>query len=804
MATVGNLWINVKANTAGLSKGLGKSKGMLGKFGKFVASPAGLAVVAFAGLTAGIMATTKALSASLKEFMAFDKAMSEVKSVLLDLSGNQFDGLTKKAKLLGATTANTATEIAGAMANLARAGFKEGDGFTQIQDAIKSVSDLANATGMEMAEAADIIAIGVKAFGLEASEATRVADVLALTASKTNTTVTELGDGMKYVAPVAKQLGFSIEETSAMLGKLSDAGIKGSEGGTALRKIFLMLGKDIEKNGTQAFYDFMESQKGVTANFEKFGARAVTGAGVLQDMAGQTAKLTEELNEASGAIDKMATRQLDNLAGDVTLFQSAVSGLKIAIGEELEPTFRAIVEVATQFIVGLQGAFQGVMKGVEGSAISTDALTKIFKTLGLIIFQIIGHAIMMYNKIAFGFNALKMVGAGVLTAISGIVQAIVEAVAWGLNAVGLMSDDTYNSTVGFMRDLTVELAKTTADLAVDTGKNFIQSMGGGMSDANKMFEDFENAMDNGLPVEEVKSKGEEIGNAVVDGVAVVLKNELPEATKALLQSTDTLSDALQKQIAEFGKSKGEVLALALAEKGLSNAKIENVLAMEKQIEAMKEKKKEDDRLISDAKKVIESLRTPQEVYDAEVSNLQKMVDAKLLTLEQFEKAVSKLKMGTEDDIEINIVTKGIVEGLQTALGTVKVAGSVSKAEVIAEQTKQTITKTGQVTEKMLTVQENMKTLTEAVEDNTGNMSDELSGIDTTLGGTLNVQVDNLQGEVNKAINNSHVYVDNLVQSETLLRNIDGWGRQNYSEAALQTTLLKEISIEVASEGGELV
>ena len=703
--TVGSLWINVKANTMGLSKGLGKARGMLGKFGKFAVSPAGLAVVAFAGVTAGVVAMTKALSASISEFMEFDKAMSEVKSVLLDLSGNQFDGLTKKAKELGATTANTATEIAGAMANLARAGFKEGDGFTQIQDAIKSVSDLANATGMDMAEASDIIAVGVKAFGLEASEATRVADVLALTASKTNTTVAELGEGMKFVAPVAKQLGFSIEETSAMLGKLADAGIKSTMGGTSLRKMMLSMGEDIEKHGTKAFTDFMSVQQGVTTNFDKFGARAVTGAGVLQQMSGQTAQLTEELYEATGAVDEMASRQLDNLAGDVTLFESAVSGLKMAIGEELNPVFREVVQVATKFINGLQGLFQHLFKDIGKTKNLTEIITSAFKTFGGIIVMVGTWAYKQFEQLSFVFNLLQTVAGAVLTAVVGAIQGIVEAVAWALNAVGMMSDDTYDSVVSFGRDLTTELAKMTKDNASEMVDNFSNGFLGGAEKAGlKAFDAFEKAMDNGLPVEEVESKGEEVGRAIADGMSTALENELPEATLKLLESVDKLEESLQKQIDTFGKSKGEVLALALAEKGLSSAKIQNVLAMEEQLDAMKKKKKADEQLVSDAQKVIDSLKTPEQIYNEEVANLQKMVDAKLLTLQQFEMAVAKLKSGTEDDIEVNIVTKGIVEGLETALGSVKVAGQVSKTEQLAE--------------KSASIQENIQTLTESISAST--------------------------------------------------------------------------------------
>ena len=709
MATIGSLWINVKSNTTGLSKGLGKAKGMLGKFGKFAASPAGIAVAAFAALTAGIVVMTKVLGGAVREFMAFEAGMAEVKSILLDVSDSDFARLEDSAKQLGATTAFTAEAASGGMANLARAGFDT----NEILAATPAVLNLASATGMELAEAANIAAVAVRGFGLEATETAHVADVLALAASKTNTTVQEMGDAMSYVAPVANQLGFSIEETSAMLGKLADAGIKGSKGGTALRTMMLKLGSTIEKEGTQAFYDYLEAQHSVTENMEKFGKIGVTAAGVLSGVVDETEELTTAMIEAKDVVDNMAEARLDTLQGDITLFQSAVSGLKTEIGEKLAPTLREVVQVATTFIGGLQAAFSSVFEGVEGSIISTETLTNVFKTLGFIIFAIIGIADSMYNKIAFGFNTLKMVAAGVLTGVSAIIQAIVEAVSWGLNAVGLMSDDTYDATVGFMRDLTTELASMTAESAVDMGGNFMQGFAGGAQrDAMEMYDTFSDSMD---------GVGKAGGESLTEGMAESIEEGTPKVTAALetlteeqeklIASGTKLTENLQDQITYFGMSAAETLIAKAAKEGLTSATIEGTLALEQQLQALKDKvtaeeeaSKKSEELANAAKKIIESLRTPQEIYDAEAASLQKMMDKKLLTLEQFEKALEKLREDTEEDIEVNIITKGIVEGLSTALGSVKISGQVDKTEQLAQ--------------KSIDVQQEIETVMSAVKENT--------------------------------------------------------------------------------------
>jgi len=726
-STVGSLWINIKANTMGLAKGLGKSRGMLGKFGKFASSPAGIATASFAGLTAGIYAMGRALVASIKQWMDFSKAMSEVRSILLDVSNDQFKRLTEQAKLLGATTANTATEIAGAMTNLARAGFDT----SEIEASVKSVSDLANATGMEMSEASDLIAVGVRAFGFEAREATRVADVLAMTASKTNTSVTELGEGMKYVAPVAKQLGFSIEETSAMLGKLADAGIKGTMGGTALRKIFLMLGQDIEKHGTKAFFDFMSTQQGVIKNFEKFGARAVTSAGVLQDVSSEVAELTEELDKASGTAQRMAEIQLDNLSGDVTLLNSAISGLALAIGEELDDSMRGATQTATGFISALTAGFNALDENVKKTSVTTEMWNGILLGLATIVIAVVG-------VLKFLINAVEAIAIAIAGLISGALSGLGMVIGFLYDGVqaffGLFMDTSGWDEVGnVIWDMQKELANQSFNLFKRADEEAREGM---------------NALTNGI-TSSVKAEyevlfgtGKVIGKAVGDGASKGIeestdknKKKLKEGVDKLLEEVRQLVPSLQEQINTFGMGKAEALAYALAQKEVTSELVDQAVVLENQLEALKEKQKADQKLASDAKNVIESLRTPKEIYDSEVSNLQKMVDAKLLTLEQFEKAVSNLKTDTEDEIEINIVTKGVVEGLQTALGTVKIAGEVDKTEQIAEKT--------------LSVQKNMESLTEAVKQSTKKTADVLSG-------TVETEVNGLQQAVTSGVSSATV------------------------------------------------
>tara|TARA_R100000655_G_scaffold71369_2_gene109746 strand:+ start:1853 stop:4117 length:2265 start_codon:yes stop_codon:yes gene_type:complete len=728
--TVGSLFINVKANTIGLQKGLNKARGMLGSFGKFAKSPVGMALVAFGGLTAGVALLRRALSSVISQFMEFGKAMSEVKSVMLGITNSDFKRLTEQAKLLGATTANTATEIANAQANLARAGFST----SEIEASVKAVSDLANATGMEMAEASDIIAVGVRAFGLEASEAVRVADVLGMAASKTNTTVAELGEGMKFVAPVAKQLGFSIEETSAMLGKLADAGLKSTLGGTALRKIMLELGPAISKGGTQAFFEFMSTQKGVIKNFETFGARAVTAAGVLQDVSKEVKILEEELNNAAGTTDLMAKISLDNLSGDVIKLQSAISGLALAIGDELDVTLREATQSATGFVAALTAGINELSIETNKVALTTQIWNGILLGLNAILLLVVG-------VVKFLFNAIQAISQFIAGVVVGAIGGLILALGFLFDAFKavlsiFMDTSGLDSISDFFFDTKDDLMALSKSLFInmeEDSKEGVHAVTTGLASGVKA--QYEVLFGSG------KSAGEGVGDGIKKGIqdsVEKVKEETEKIDKVLaqnLESADKLVTRLQEQIDTFGMSAAEAIKYKVGLKGVTSENANLAVELEKQLEIMKEKKKADEKIAADAQRVIESLRTPEQIYDDEVSKLQKMVDAKLLTLEQFEKAVKNLKTEAEEPVEVNIVTKGIIEGLQSALGTIKVAGQVSKTEMLAE--------------KSVSIQKNMEKLTDSIKTSSEVTANVLENSVSTLSNENLEQLAKEGNEINK-------------------------------------------------------
>jgi len=183
------------------------------------------------GLTLGLTTPIVGMGTAMIMTAAnFQSGMNKVKAIS-GATGKDFEALEEQAKDLGATTKFSASEAADGMSFLAMAGFET----NEIISAMPGMLDMAAASGLELADAADIASNIMSGFNMEASEAGRVADFLAKTAASANTDVHQLGSAMSYAAPLASELGISAEETAAAIGFMSDAGIQGTRAGTALR-----------------------------------------------------------------------------------------------------------------------------------------------------------------------------------------------------------------------------------------------------------------------------------------------------------------------------------------------------------------------------------------------------------------------------------------------------------------------------------------------------------------------------------------------------------------------------------------
>ena len=183
-----------------------------------------------------------AMAAPIKKAAEFEQAMANVGAVSR-ASEEDLGKLTKQARELGAATNWSASQAASGMKFLAMAGFST----EQTLAAMPGMLNLASAGAIELGDAADIASNILTGFGLEAAEMGRVGDVLTATFTRSNVDLRMLGETMKYVAPIAASTGSSIETMAAMVGKLGDAGIQGSNAGTALRAMLTRLSAPTSK-----------------------------------------------------------------------------------------------------------------------------------------------------------------------------------------------------------------------------------------------------------------------------------------------------------------------------------------------------------------------------------------------------------------------------------------------------------------------------------------------------------------------------------------------------------------------------
>ena len=169
-------------------------------------------------------------------FSEFEFVMAKVNAVS-GATAEEFKALTATAEELGRTTFFTAEQVGQLQLAYSKLGFTA----KEMQDAVKPTLDLATATGTDLARAAQVAGAAVRGFGLDASETERVVDVMAVAFASSAMDIEKWQTSMTKVAPIAKSAGFSIEDTAAMMSKLTDSGIEASIAGTSLRNILLKM-----------------------------------------------------------------------------------------------------------------------------------------------------------------------------------------------------------------------------------------------------------------------------------------------------------------------------------------------------------------------------------------------------------------------------------------------------------------------------------------------------------------------------------------------------------------------------------
>ena len=480
-----------------------------GTIGKVFSVAAKTAAVGFSAATAGVVAFGKsAISAGSQ----FDSSMAQV-AATMGTTVDQIGNLRDFAMEMGAKTAFSATEAADALNYMALAGYDS----NEAMQALPNVLNLAAAGSIDLAYASDMVTDAQSALGLTMDESAQLVDKMAMASSKSNTSVAQLGEAILTVGGTAKNLAGGTTELSTALGILADNGVKGAEGGTALRNVILSLSAPTDtaadaldalgvsvfdaqgnmRSLNDIFGDLNTSLSAMTQGeqtqvlnkiFNKVDLKSVNA--LLANTGERFDELSGYIDNATGAAEKMAATQLDNLNGDVTLFKSALEGAQIVISDALTPYLRDFVQLGTDGIGRVTDAFEegglsgaiGAVKDVIGD-VAKELTTKLTATFRMTLTDVLGFSVnqifgSIKNAIGIVSDAMGNVGVtwgDIWDGIAGAVSFAGDIIAGACTVIGdgiatvmtdVQTDGTILNTVWTTLSDAVEDVKNVFDTAL--------------------------------------------------------------------------------------------------------------------------------------------------------------------------------------------------------------------------------------------------------------------------------------------------------------------------------------------------
>ena len=510
MSDIGKAYVQIIPEAQGISgkieselSGAGEKGGSAfnSGFGKAIG---GVGKVVAGAVVAGTAAVGGFAAASVSAGAEFDAAMAQVGATMLkttdemekeigsvDTSFGTFNGnLREFAQFLGQNTAFSATEAAEALNYMALAGYDT----QQSMEMLPNVLSLAAAGGMDLARASDMITDSQTAFGISSQRTTQMVDEMAKAASTGNTSVEQLGDAFLVVGGLAQELngGFvtladgtkkpvdGVQEMEIALTAMANAGVKGSEAGTHMRNMLLKLSSPTEagavaldKLGVSVFdaegnmrslsdifgdmsgaMENLSQEDKITAISKIFNTRDIASAEALLNAVTQDwDKIGESILGAEGAAADMAEIQLDNLQGDMTLFNSALEGAKIAVSDGLTPTLREFVQFGTEGLSELTSAFQE--GGLDGAmeafgSILADGLAMIIEKLP--------------EFVDAGLKLLEALGQGILDNLPLIIDSALEITMTLLQALLEHLPELVEAGIEVISQLAIGIGEALPDL----------------------------------------------------------------------------------------------------------------------------------------------------------------------------------------------------------------------------------------------------------------------------------------------------------------------------------------------------
>lgn len=394
------------------------------------------------GLTAGITAPVMALGASVvKTQMTFEHSMSKVRA-LSGATGKDFELLENTAKKMGAETIYSASEAADALGYMALAGWDA----QQSADGLPGVLNLAAASGMDLAQASDLVTDYLSAFGLEADQASRMADVLSYAQANSNTTTEMLGEAFKNCAVNAHNAGMTLEETTAILSKFADKGLKGSEGGTALNAIIRDMTQKM-KNGAIQIGNTSVKVQDANGNFRKmtdiirdvdkategmgsaqktaalmttFTADSIKGMGILCNTGADSIdKFTEELEKSKGTAKSISDMMNSDLSGALKQLGSAWEAVQLDIGNTTGP-LSLIVGMLTELLKSFLNLPGPIKQVIVAFALVAAAIGPILLAFG----KLITFGIKVKQNFAILKGVISVLSSGIMSLLDTAITAL--------------------------------------------------------------------------------------------------------------------------------------------------------------------------------------------------------------------------------------------------------------------------------------------------------------------------------------------------------------------------------------------
>ncbi len=434
----GAAYIELYANDNRLVRGLNRAQKRLKAFGSSVQRIGARLTGIGTGLAAGFAISTRV-------FAGFDDRMRQVRAVT-GATEAQFQSLREEAKRLGRTTSFTAGQVAEAMTELGRAGFKP----EAILASTEAVLALARATSTELPRATEIAGAALRGFNLPVAQMARVTDVLTATANGSAQTLEDLFEAMKPVAPIANEAGASIEETAAAIAVLANNGIKGSLAGNALARAYKNLSNeskqaDLRKIGIEAvdaqgnlrpladiINDLAKATKGLGSAqrlsiFETLFGRGQAAALKLASSAEAFDELRDKITNSAGLAVKTAEEMDAGIGGSFRKLLSAVEGIAIAIGEAIQKPVRRAADAITK----IAGWITNLIN--QNRQLVVTILKVTVAVIGIGIALVIAGVAIVAIGVVFGSLAAIITGVGAAIGIMGTVLAAL------LSPIGLVA-----------------------------------------------------------------------------------------------------------------------------------------------------------------------------------------------------------------------------------------------------------------------------------------------------------------------------------------------------------------------------